>query len=108
MPIWDETTRPTGPRPEAGRTYSPRGQALGRHLVEIHDHLRAQLDQLRELIETGAVGSTGAGTARSHISAMTMRQDNWIVGAYRESYCRFVTGHHTLEDASVFPHLRRS
>ena len=39
---------------------------------------------------------------------MTMRQNNWTLGAYCESYCRIVTGHHTLEDRSVFPHLRRS
>ena len=38
---------------------------------------------------------------------MTMRQNNWTLGAYCESYCRIVTGHHTLEDRSIFPHLRR-
>ena len=38
---------------------------------------------------------------------MTMRQNNWTLGAYCESYCRVVTTHHSLEDASVFPHLRR-
>lgn len=35
-----------------------------------------------------------------------MRQNSWTLGAYCESYCRIVTGHHTLEDRSVFPHLR--
>ena len=39
---------------------------------------------------------------------MTMRQNNWTLGAYCESYCRIVTGHHTLEDRSVFTHLRRA
>jgi hypothetical protein len=38
---------------------------------------------------------------------MTMRQNNWTLGAYCESYCRIVTGHHALEDRSVFTHLRR-
>jgi hemerythrin superfamily protein len=28
--------------------------------------------------------------------------------AYCAQYCRIVTGHHTLEDRSVFPHLKRS
>jgi hemerythrin superfamily protein len=37
-----------------------------------------------------------------------MRQNDWTLGAYCESYCRIVTTHHTLEDQSVFPHLRRS
>jgi hypothetical protein len=36
-----------------------------------------------------------------------MRQNNWTLGAYCESYCRIVTGHHTLEDHSVFTHLCR-
>jgi hemerythrin-like domain-containing protein len=37
---------------------------------------------------------------------MTMRQNDWALGAYCASYCRFVTGHHMLEDEAVFPHLR--
>jgi len=39
---------------------------------------------------------------------MTIRQNNWTVGTYCESYCRVVTTHHTLEDISIFPHLRRA
>jgi hemerythrin-like domain-containing protein len=39
---------------------------------------------------------------------MTIRQNHWTLGAFCESYCRAVTGHHTLEDQSVFPHLGRS
>jgi hemerythrin-like domain-containing protein len=37
---------------------------------------------------------------------MTIRQNNWTMGAYCESYCRVVTQHHSLEDAAVFPRLR--
>jgi hemerythrin superfamily protein len=37
---------------------------------------------------------------------MTLRQNSWTLGAYCASYCRIVTGHHTLEDQAVFPHLR--
>ncbi|MGB9185195.1 MAG: hemerythrin domain-containing protein, partial [Solirubrobacteraceae bacterium] len=39
---------------------------------------------------------------------MTMRQNDWTLGAYCAQYCRLVTGHHTLEDRSIFPHLKRS
>jgi hemerythrin-like domain-containing protein len=39
---------------------------------------------------------------------MALRQNNWTLGAFCESYCRIVTGHHSLEDRSVFPHLRRA
>ena len=39
---------------------------------------------------------------------MTMRQNNWTLGAYCAAYCTTVTGHHSLEDASIFPHLATS
>jgi hemerythrin-like domain-containing protein len=37
---------------------------------------------------------------------MTMRQNSWTLGAYCAAYCTVVTQHHSLEDRSVFPHLR--
>jgi hemerythrin-like domain-containing protein len=37
---------------------------------------------------------------------MTIRQNHWTLGTFCESYCRVVTQHHTLEDHSIFPHLR--
>jgi len=37
---------------------------------------------------------------------MTIRQNGWTLGAFCASYCRVVAGHHTLEDRSIFPHLR--
>ena len=40
------------------------------------------------------------------MNRMTIRQNNWTLGVYCASYCRVVTGHHTLEDRSVFPHLK--
>jgi alkanesulfonate monooxygenase SsuD/methylene tetrahydromethanopterin reductase-like flavin-dependent oxidoreductase (luciferase family) len=83
--------------------------ALGpnaRHLKDIHDHLRAELAQVRDLVEQVRAGHLHVGQARSAINTMTMRQNNWTLGAYCASYCRIVTGHHTLEDRSVFPHLR--
>ena len=96
-----------GPAPEAGRGYTPHEQAARQHLVDIHDHLRAELEQLHDLVEQVAAGMLGAAAARSHISAMTLRQNKWVLGGYCESYCRVVTTHHTLEDEGVFPHLRR-
>ena len=35
-----------------------------------------------------------------------MRQNDWALGAYCQAYCRMVTTHHTIEDQSMFPHLR--
>jgi len=80
----------------------------GQHLVDIHDHLRSELASVRQILEQVSAGHLTVGAARNAINTMTMRQNNWTLGAYCESYCRIVTGHHTLEDRSVFPHLRQA
>lgn len=104
--VWDEATRPTGPTPDPARAYTPHERAAGQHLVDVHDHLRTELAQVRDLVDQVTGGALDPGAARSHLNLMTMRQNNWTVGVYCESYCRVVTAHHTLEDRSVFPHLR--
>jgi alkanesulfonate monooxygenase SsuD/methylene tetrahydromethanopterin reductase-like flavin-dependent oxidoreductase (luciferase family) len=103
---WDESTRPEAPKP-AGVTYGSRGRAAAQHLVDIHDHLRAELEQVRALVDRVREGTMDAARARSAINEMTMRQNDWTLGAYCASYCRVVTGHHSLEDEAIFPHLRR-
>ena len=105
---WDESTRPTGPSRDPSRSYSAREQAAGRHLIDVHDALRAELEQLRDLVGQVAAGTSNAAAVRSFITRMTIRQNNWTLGTFCETYCRTVTNHHTLEDRSVFPHLRRS
>lgn len=52
-------------------------------------------------------GSTDPAAMRLLFNRMTIRQNNWTLGAFCESYCRAVTAHHSLEDRSVFPHLGR-
>jgi hemerythrin-like domain-containing protein len=105
---WDDTTRPTGPAPDPSRTYSPHEQAAGQHLIDVHNALRGELAQLRDLVEQVAAGNTNPAAVRTFINRMTIRQNNWTLGTFCETYCRTVTNHHTLEDRSVFPHLRRS
>ncbi len=102
---WDESTRPRYPAP-AGASYTEAQQAYPQHLIDIHDALRAELTQLRDVIDQVRRGLLQVGQARSVINTMTMRQNNWTLGAYCESYCRIVTGHHTLEDRSMFSFLR--
>lgn len=104
---WDDATRPAydgGP----ALAWTDRERATAQHLVDVHDHLRAELQQLHGLIDQVEAGALDAGRARSLINTMTMRQNNWTLGAYCESYCRVVTTHHTIEDTSMFPHLRRA
>ncbi|MER7245695.1 LLM class flavin-dependent oxidoreductase [Kribbella sp. NPDC000426] len=106
--LLDESARPTGPALDPARSYTPYQLQSGQHLIDVHDHLRAELEQVRDLVEQVAAGTLGVGAARSAINTMTMRQNNWTLGTYCESYCRLVTTHHSIEDASLFPHLRRA
>jgi hemerythrin-like domain-containing protein len=106
--LWDESTRPRGPAPDASTAYTPAGRAEGRHLIDIHDHLRHELDQVRGVVEQVVAGTTDPGAARSVINAMTMRQNNWTLGAYCQSYCRILTLHHSLEDRAMFPGIREA
>ena len=104
---WDETARPTYAAPDDADHGGYPQAVVPQHLLDIHDHLRTELGTVRDLVEQVRRGQLTVGAARSVINTMTMRQNNWTLGAYCESYCRIVTGHHTLEDHSVFTHLRR-
>ncbi|WP_020141979.1 LLM class flavin-dependent oxidoreductase [Terracoccus sp. 273MFTsu3.1] len=102
---WREADRPVTAKPEHA-AYSAAEQAVPQHLVDVHDHLRGELAQLRDIVGQVRRGAMSTGAARSVINTMAMRQNNWTLGAYCETYCRLVTGHHTLEDRSIFVHLR--
>jgi alkanesulfonate monooxygenase SsuD/methylene tetrahydromethanopterin reductase-like flavin-dependent oxidoreductase (luciferase family)/hemerythrin-like domain-containing protein len=105
---WDDATRPGAPAADPDRLYTQQEQDAGRHLIDVHDSLRQELEQLRGLVAQVEQGKVEADEVRSYINRMTIRQNNWTLGVYCESYCRIVTGHHSLEDSSVFPHLRKS
>ncbi len=105
---WDDAGRPSGPDADHDREYTPDEQAAGQHLIDVHDMLRAELTRLRDLVEQVSAGETNPAEVRSFITRMTIRQNNWTLGTFCESYCGHVTQHHTLEDRSVFPHLRAS
>jgi hypothetical protein len=102
---WDESTRPAGPAPDSEGAYSAAELAAGQHLIDVHDGLRAELGRLRDAIDEVAAGASDPAALRSFFNRMTIRQNNWTLGAFCQSYCRAVTGHHSLEDSSVFPHL---
>jgi hypothetical protein len=108
--VWDESTRPVAPRPpdRAGQPAPRRATAVGQHLIEVHDHLRRELDQLRAVLQQVRDGAMPASRARGVLNEMAMRQNNWALGAFCAAYCGLVTQHHGLEDRAVFPHLRRA
>jgi alkanesulfonate monooxygenase SsuD/methylene tetrahydromethanopterin reductase-like flavin-dependent oxidoreductase (luciferase family) len=97
---------PTGPV-LIETTRSAREPSAGQHLIDVHDALRGELTQLRDLAVQVAAGTSNAATVRSFVNRMTIRQNHWTLGTFCETYCRTVTNHHVLEHRSVFPHLRR-
>jgi alkanesulfonate monooxygenase SsuD/methylene tetrahydromethanopterin reductase-like flavin-dependent oxidoreductase (luciferase family) len=105
--VWDSSTRPLAPAPDPAAKYGDFDRSFARDLVAVHDHLRSELTQLRDMISQVAAGSLDVATARTEINKLTMRQNQWTVGAYCESYCRLVGLHHTIETTQLFPGLSR-
>ncbi len=67
---WDEATRPTFPVPD-GVSYTPRQRAAPQHLVEVHDALRAELEQLRVIVQEVADGALQVGSSRVTTASRT-------------------------------------
>ena len=88
--------------------YSDTGRQVGQHLVDVHDMLRRELTELREIVAQVRDGALDAGDARSALNEMAMRQNDWTLGAFCSRYCHAVARHHGLEDDAIFPHLARS
>lgn len=107
-PVWDESTRPRGPEPDPTRSYTPAELAAGQHLVDIHDHLRQELTEIRRLVDQVTDGGLPPASARQHLNAMALRANRWTVGAHCAGYNYLVTSHHTLEDQAMLPGLRRT
>ena len=98
----DDATRPPIQKLEG---LTERQRAAGRHLKEIHDHLRDNMVTLGKLIERASAG----GVTPEQIAAET---DNLVmVSNYRRfgnlcgQYCQFVHTHHSIEDMHLFPAL---
>lgn len=106
--LLDESSRPhrTPSGPEI--TYTDQGRAIGKHLIDVHDGLRSELDELRRIIGEVKEGAMSAGDARSALGEMALRQNDWTLGAFCSRYCRAVSQHHSLEDDAIFPHLATS
>jgi hypothetical protein len=105
---WDEATRPRRRASGPDVIYTDLGRQVGQHLIDVHDMLRSELRQLRQLLAEVRAGALGAGQARAALNEMALRQNDWTLGAFCSRYCGVVAQHHGLEDDAIFPHLRRS
>jgi hypothetical protein len=104
--VLDEASRPTTSEPAPGVSFTAQGALVGRHLVEVHEHYRGELRELRGLLERVAQGATTAGQARSELNQFATRANNWTFGGLCQRQCMALGEHHLTEDGSVFPHLR--
>ena len=104
-PVLDEATRPRLLRREDAPVTADGagGQQL---LLQVHDHLRSELAQLREAIEQLEAGLRDPAWVRTVLARLTNRQNWCSVGAFCAGYCRLVAIHHTIEDRRLFPDLR--
>jgi hypothetical protein len=106
--VLDEAIRPSVPEPGPEVTFTRRGLAAGQHLIDVHDRYRAELQQVRDLLARVAKGITTAGQARGELNRLTIRANDWALGGACQMQCVSLTEHHTMEDDSIFPHLRAS
>ncbi len=105
---WDEPSRPHRAPSGEDVSYTETGRQIGKHLIDVHDMLRRELSELRDLVAQVRDGALAAGDARSALNEMAMRQNDWTLGAFCARYCNVVAQHHGLEDNAVFPHLAQS
>ncbi|HEY8737793.1 MAG TPA: LLM class flavin-dependent oxidoreductase [Candidatus Dormibacteraeota bacterium] len=104
---WDDSTRPHRDRSGPQVNYTDQGRRDGKQLIEVHNLLRRELSELRDILRQVRDGAMRAGDARAALNEMALRQNDWTLGAFCARYCGIVTQHHGVEDASMFPHLTR-
>lgn len=105
--VLDEASRPSAPEPDPSVTFDPGGRAAGRHLRDVHDHYRQEMEQVRDLLRQVREGTAAIGDARGALQTMTVRANDWTLGGYCQAQCVSLTQHHGMETEGIFPHLRR-
>jgi hypothetical protein len=76
-------------------------------LLWVHDMLRRDLETVRGLA-ADALNGRPAGEIRAEVADLKAGRPLWQLKLNCIHYCRFVEGHHGLEDAAVFPALVRT
>lgn len=98
----DDATRPRAPRLE---NVTPAQREPGLHLREIHDHLRGNMTRLRGLIEQASAGHLTGAEIEAQTADLAMVANFRRFGTLCGHHCQFVHGHHSIEDAHLFPGL---
>jgi hemerythrin-like domain-containing protein len=98
----DDATRPMAPKLE-GLTEAQREP--GRHLAQVHDHLRDNMRVLGKLIERASAGEVSPAEVAETTADMTMLANFRRFGNLCGQHCAIVEQHHSIEDYAVFPPL---
>lgn len=101
--LLDDSTRPIGPTFE-NLTIAQR--APGRHLQMIHNHHRQNMEMLHEMIDQVEKGEAEVQDLKDAAQSMPMLENYRRFGAVCGQHCQMVHGHHSIEDAHMFPELR--
>jgi hypothetical protein len=88
------------------QTQSPPREGMFRELLYIHSHLRRDLQTVRRLAEQARDGLSPT-TILQEIRNLETNSPLWRLKYGCWTYCRFVHTHHTIEDAAVFPMVRK-
>jgi hypothetical protein len=85
---------------------SAAGNPLFQELLTIHGMIRADLAKV-ELLAEDCAGGAAPEELRARIAELKSSSLLWQLKLGCLRHCRFVHGHHGLEDRAVFPSVRR-
>jgi alkanesulfonate monooxygenase SsuD/methylene tetrahydromethanopterin reductase-like flavin-dependent oxidoreductase (luciferase family) len=102
---WDESIRPRRDRLGLKVSYSDAGRSASKALVGVHNMLRQELSELRDILQQVRDGAMHAADARGALNEIALRQNDWTLGTICSRYCGVVAAHHRGEDSVLFPHL---
>jgi hypothetical protein len=91
---------------ETGQGPDPERNPLFAELLFIHSLIRRDLDTV-ELLARDAAGLATPDEVRERLGELKASTMLWQLRYGCLNYCRFVHGHHGLEDAAVFPAVGR-
>jgi hypothetical protein len=83
------------------------GEAFFKELLWVHGMIRQDLETVRALAARVAEGLP-ADEIAAEVGALKANGPLWALKVNCLHYCRFVHGHHGLEDVALFPALRRA
>ena len=83
------------------------GEAFFQELLWVHGMIRQDLETVRELAAQVA-GGLAPGEVEAQVASLAANGPLWALKVNCLHYCRFVHGHHRLEDVALFPALREA